>query len=176
MFRTTLPMLTIVSCLTLALGVPAFSEPQLEQPSSIARDAALAIETDQNVMPAGCTGSCGSGETASGRAVCCPKRVTKEVKKQCWKVKSERICIPSFRFQCNWWKRGKSRDGGDTCCSSSSCTDCPPKCGHVRCINVLEKHETTCEECGYEWEFKCVRTGKGGCCGDDCPSCGCAAE
>ncbi len=183
MLRTILIMLTTASCLTLAIGLQAFAKSQLAQPNSITPDATLAVEHDQNVTQAGysdscCGDSCCAGETASGRVVCYPKRVTKEVKKHCWKVKSEMICIPGFRFQCNWKKRGKSCDYGDTCGASGTCTDCPRKCGRVRCINVLEKHEYTCEKCGYEWEVKCVhcannRRRSEGC---DCPSCGAAGS
>ncbi len=180
MLSPTLRLLTTMSCLTLAIGVQAFAEPQLEQPSTIAAGSAPVVERDLNVTPAGCAdsccgGSCCGGETASDKAVCCPRRVTEDVKKHCWKVKSEVVCIPGFRFECNWKKRCKNKCGcdcGDSCCSSGSCCDCPPTCGRVRCIKVLEKHETTCEKCGYEWEVKCIGSGNGGCC---CPSCGCAS-
>lgn len=180
MLKTTFRLLAMASCLTFAIGLPVFAVSQIELPKSIEPAATLDAKHDQKITSAGysdswCGDSCCDGETASGKAVCCSKRVTKEVKKHCWKVKSEMICIPGFRFQCNWKKRSsKSCDCGDTCCSNVSCTDCPPKCGRVRCINVLEKHEYTCEKCGYEWEVKCVRTDKS--CsrsgGDDCPSCG----
>lgn len=164
------------SCILLAICLPASAESQLKQPASVA--TALDVDLDTQVTPAGCTDSGSGCETACGKAVCCPKRVTEEVKKHYWTVKSEMICIPSFRFQCNWKKRGKSNDCGDGCCAGENCTDCPPKCGRVRRINVLEKHETTCEKCGYEWEVKYIRAGKK-CCAvdgcDSCPSCGCAS-
>ncbi len=169
--KATLRVLVVVSCLTLMIGLQVVAHAQLVQPASVATN--LTPVQDSKVMLAGCTDSCCRCETASGKAVCCPRRVTEEVKKHCWKVKSEMICIPSFRFRCNWKKRAKNCDCGDGCCAGGNCTDCPPKCGRVRCINVLEKHEYTCEKCGYEWDVKCVRSGKkccpvGGC---DCPSC-----
>jgi len=171
--QRTVRYLAAVSSLTLAIGLQAFAESPIEQPISVA--TMPAVELDPRVALAGCTDSRCGDETAEGKAVCCPKRVTKEEKKHCWNVKSERICIPRFRFQCNWKKHSKNCDCGDTCYSNRG--DCPPKGGRVRCIKVLEKHEYTCEECSYAWEVKYVRTGKG-CCrssGQDCPLCGCAS-
>ena len=190
MRRITLHLLAISTCFTLALSLQASSESQLAQPLSIvpgtipATKLVQLVERDAKVTPTGCADSCCGGadsccggKTVSGKAICCPKRTTVEVKKHCWNVKNETICIPGFRFQCNWKKRCKKGcDCGDTCCTSSTDCDCPPKCGRVRCIKVLEKHEYTCEQCGYEWEVKSVSTGKDRCCGGscDCPSCGCA--
>lgn len=181
-----LQLLTIATGLSLAIGLQAFAESQLEQPRSVANGVAsistVVVDQAQGVTPAGCTDSCcGGGEccvsdccgSCCGEAVCCPNRVTEEVKKHCWKVKYENVCIPGFRFECNWVKkRNNGCDCGDTCCSSGSCGT--PTCGRVRCIKVLEKHEYTCDKCGYEWEVKCVRSGNncngdGGCC---CPKCG----
>ncbi len=181
MLKTTLRLLTTVTCLTFALGVQAFALPQLWQPKSVVVDAMQAIEpmveTDKKVTPVGCLDNCCGSENASSKAVCCPKRVTVDVKKHCWKVECKQNCIPGFRFQCNWKKRCKKGcDCGDTCCTSGTGCDCPPKYGRIRCIKVLEKHETTCEKCGYEWEVKSVCTGKSGCCSGDCPSCGCAVK
>jgi len=102
MLKTTLRLLATASCLTFVIGLQVFAASQIEQPKSIEPVATLNVKHDQKLTPAGCTSSCCGGETASDRAVCSPKRVTKEVKKYCWKVKSEMICIPSFRFQCNW--------------------------------------------------------------------------
>lgn len=182
-----------VGCLCLLIAWQAFAADPIQQPNSVDanQETAIAISTqDAAVTPTGCCdddgnrGDCNRGCCGGNcccEAVCCPKKVTEEVTKHCWKVKSEMVCIPGFRFECNWRKskccQGKGGCGcGDTCCSSGSkCCDCgPPTCGRVRCINVLEKHEYTCDECGYEWEVKCVRTGNG-CCrsgGCSCPSCG----
>ncbi|MGI9427554.1 MAG: hypothetical protein ACR2NM_02770 [Bythopirellula sp.] len=198
-------------CLSLTIAWQSMAASQIEQPSSV--DASLTestevAEQDAAVTPAGCCdggtgcqgGSCGNnGCCGSGccEPVCCPKKVTEEVKKHCWKVQPEMICIPGFRFECNWGKHKSCQSNGccgDSCCSDTCCGDSccgercgckdpgTPTCGRVRCVNVLEKHEYTCEECGYEWEVKCIRTGKGCCpCGNGCcPSCGasgcCAAH
>jgi len=170
--------LVSAGCLSLLIAWQAFAASPIQQPNSIATEAApsaeVAIAQDTAVTPAGfcdagCDSCCGKGG-CSGRscccdAVCCPKKVTEEVKKHCWKVKSKMICIPGFRFECNW--------GKNKCCSDPGTLTC----GRVRCINVLEKHKYTCDKCGYEWSVKCVRSGKGGCfrgggC-NSCPSCGC---
>jgi|GEM_PF-4488639 len=204
--QTAFHLLVGASCLSLALGMQAFAQPQLQHPQSIAKDAALV--QDQGVTPAGCCepgcsvsdGCCGNEggcNRCCNQYACCPKKVTEEVKKHYWEVKNKMICIPGFRFECNWNKDKCCQQGcgcGDTCCSdtccssrccANSCEKCrcsdpgKPTCGRVRCIKVLEKHDYTCDECGYEWEVKCVRSGnrrscceKDGCC---CPSCGCAS-
>ena len=173
-----------------------------QQPTSVDAQRAepsAVTEQDTAVTPAGCcdggrcsasaNNDCSNGccEESCCEPVCCPKKVTEEVKKQCWKVQPKMICIPGFRFECNWRKNKccQSKNGcEDTCCDERCCCKDPgtPTCGRVRCINVLEKHEYTCEECGYEWEVKCVRTNQGCCpCGNGCcPSCGasgcCAAN
>ena len=183
-------ILSTATCLSLAIGLQAFAAPQLEQPGSIVNGipqvATVALEQDVEVTPVGCTDSACCGDCNCNRCcepVCCPTPVTTEVKKHCWKVKLENICIPGYRFECNWKKKCKNGcDCGDSCCSNGSCGK--PTCGRVRCIKVLEKHEYTCEKCGYEWNVKCVGFGNGSCCGKGgrcgkggccCPSCGCAA-
>lgn len=176
------------SCLSLLIAWQAFATEPIQQPTLAGVDQMAVVATeDAAVTPAGCCESgCDNSGCKSGccgksccEAVCCPKKVTEEVKKHCWKVESKMVCIPGYRFECNW-RKNKCCKGGcdsccDSCCSSGGCNDCgTPTCGRVRCINVLEKHEYTCEECGYEWDVKCVRKGnrrcKSGCC--NCPSCG----
>ncbi len=180
-------------CLSLLICMQSFAEAQLQQPVSLenekARSSQRNVEPNEEVTLTGCTDSCCNDGCCGGNccceSVCCPKCVTEEVKKHCWIVKPELVCIPGFRFECNW-NRKKCSGGGnccdtctgdDCCCSKKCCCDCaPPACGRVRCINVLEKHEYTCTECGCEWEAKCVRTSKGCCSGkgaSKCPSCGC---
>lgn len=201
-----LRLLAALTCLTW-VAANSLAEPTLQQPASVVTAEqqtipefpAFAVSEDTQVAPAGCCdGGCSGGSCCNGggcgncccEPVCCPKKVTEEVKKHCWKVSSEWVCIPGFHFHCNWrdskCNNSGSCDtccGGDSCGGGNSCCACPPKCGRVRCINVLEKHEYTCEECGYEWEVKCVRSsgsgGRGGCCSGGhgcgcCPSCGCA--
>lgn len=216
--------LVSASCLSLLIAWQAIAASPIQQPNSIAREAAATAEVataqDAAVTPAGCDTCCGDSSCANGgscsgscccETVCCPKKVTEEVKKHYWEVNTEMVCIPGFRFECNWGKDKCCKSNGccdsacgctdaccsndnccsDACCSGGNCCGCKPNCekcpckdpgkptcGRVRCIKVLEKHDYTCDECGYEWEVKCVRSGrgasrcgKGGCC---CPSCGCA--
>ena len=200
-------------CLLILMMSTTVAVAQLQRLTSLEKSSApkqaVAVESqpealtslDADVKPAGCCDAggdagCGRGQGCCGssqccKAVCCPKKVTNEVKKHYWLVKPEMVCIPGFRFECNWGKRRGSQKGGcckDTCCESDTCCSgdkcCAndpgkPTCGRVRCINVLEKHEYKCDECGYQWEVKCVRKGgRGSCCGKGdccCPSCGCAA-
>ena len=165
-------------CLSLAFGFQALAEQRLQPNHSIYTTPAATSQTnlkqDTEITPAACTDSCSGSRCCE--ATCCPKRVTEEVKKHCWKVKSEMVCIPGFRFQCTWNRDKGNNANCNDCCTTSSCCDAnPPTCGRVRCIRVLEKHEYTCEECGYEWDVKGVRTSKGRCCGEggcSCPSCG----
>lgn len=213
--RLTRQILT-ASCLSVLVSCHAIAVDQLQQPRSVDSLAGISLTSttsmaDPAVTPASCcdsecdkccdggAGCCGKGKSCCSsscccEAVCCPKRVTEEVKKHCWLVKPELVCIPGFRFECNWGKSKCSKKGGcDRCCDDLCCGDgcCEngtcccndpgkPTCGRVRCINVLEKHEFKCEECGYEWEVKCVRSGKRrSCCGKrgcNCPSCGCASN
>ena len=139
--------------------------------------ASLVAQTGQQVTPASCDDTCcgkGGNNCSSScccDVVCCPKRVTKEVKKHCWLVEPKYVCIPGFHFP---WERYRASDPncGDGCdCASASCA---PVCGRVRCVNTLEKHEYQCEKCGYEWNVKCVRPSNqcGSCSDCDCPSCG----
>ncbi len=123
---------------------------ELAQPATLA--AAAPVKQDPQVKPVAC---CDDGNRNCCREpVCCPKCVTQDVEKSCWLVNSELVCIPGFRWP---WE---CRDGGCDCGGEGGdgCA-CPPKCGRVRCVNVLEQHKYTCKECGYEWEVKCVRRG-----------------
>lgn len=80
--------------------------------------------------------------------VCVPTPETKKVKKHCWDVECEDICIPAIRWP---WQ--------------SSCS--PPSCGKVKTVKVLKKVEYECEECGYTWDIKTV-----GCsCHGGCDAC-----
>ena len=97
------------------------------------------------------------GSCHSCQAVCCPRRTKEKVKKHCWNVLCENVCVPAFQWP---WER---------CCK--------PKCGRVRGIHVLEKHEYECTKCGYEWSVRRVcSSGNGGCArgGACCPDCGAA--
>jgi hypothetical protein len=137
----------------------------LAQPKTLA--AASPLRQDLQVKPvAGCDG--GNSSCCCG-PVCCPQCVTEEVEKSCWQVKSEYVCIPHFRWP---WECRKSNcncggEVGDGCA-------CPPQCGRVRCVKVLEEHKYTCRECGWQWEVNCVRHGECSSCEEGCcPHCGC---
>ena len=181
-----------IGCLSLSIASQLNSTAEAEEATTQSGKRVAAekpnIEQDDKVIQTMCTDACCGGDCCKGtccknecccKAVCCPKCVTEEVKKHCWLVKQKLICIPKFQF--NLFSDNCSQgqvDCGDGCCSAD-CSSCAKQdCGRVRCINVLEKHEYTCEECGYEWEVKCVRTGKKRCCSKkcSCPSCGCRCK
>ncbi|MCA9233092.1 MAG: hypothetical protein KDA57_20770 [Planctomycetales bacterium] len=160
-------LLTSIFCLVVSAKQP--------QPEALTPSFAPA-GPDLGVIQVGCD-DCRCGKNCGGRccsecceAVCCPKRVEKEVKKHCWKVEPKLVCIPGFRWP---WERCDHKNPG--CADGCDCAECCAlPCGRVRCVNVLEKHEYKCQECGYEWEAKCIRSSsqKGSCCGRSCPSCG----
>ncbi len=162
--NTPAPRFGMIFLFTPALCLVAFAEQPL--PEKLATTLTLVTspvaQTDQEVTPTSCEGEdacCGSNRCYHDRCelVCSPKRVEKEVEKHCWLVEPKNVCIPGFRWP---WERyrGKTPDCGDGCDGCDSC--CTPVCGKVRCVNTLEKHKTTCEKCGYEWEVQCVRSSK----------------
>ncbi len=126
---------------------------------------------DSQVVPTGCDGGSCCNDCCT-ESVCCPVRVEVEVKKHCWNVKTENVCIPGFRWpwECN--SKVKKPSCGDCC--DTGCDSCAPRCGRVRCVNVLEKHEYTCKKCGYEWKVKSVCRGNSTCDASNCccPECG----
>jgi len=140
------------------------------------------VTSDSAVIPAGCNecASCDGGSCCSSdHAVCSPKRVTEEVKKHSWLVKPKLVCVPGFRWPWECGGKSANHDCGDTCSGEGCDRDkgCAPRCGYVRCVNVLEKHNYKCKKCAIEWEVKCVRRGNrcsGG--GDRCPRCGDSAN
>jgi len=161
----------IAAGLSLAATLTSTAGGTLQQPPTIAKPDAVeniphdAVTHDAAVTAAGCCdGNCGT-RAASAQPVCCAKKVTEKVKRHRWHVKPELVCIPGFRFECNWFEKHRGKDGKccDRCTDSSGSCGCSesaaPTCGRVRCIKVLEKENYTCDECGYEWEVKCVRSG-----------------
>ncbi len=159
----------------------------LQQPGALATTADHVLKASASeVRPAGCcdgaAGCCNCAGNCCCKPTCCPQRVVEEVEKKCWKVKSKYVCIPSFRWP---WEcaGGSKRDcAAGSCCGEGGCTsgccNCPPKCGKVRCVNVLEQHKYKCKKCGTEWKVQCVRSGNRCSCEGDgcCPGCGCSAE
>lgn len=192
-YKSAIAVIVAVCCVSLLAAANAVGDvdsqgttQNIRQPASAPLSAIgeTPLKHDANVAPAGCDGDCCGDSCCSGgscgkcscctKAICCPKCVTEEVKKHCWLVKPKMICIPRFQF--NLFSHHSAK--ADVCCGDGctceACCQRPAPCGRVRCINVLEKHEYKCEECGYEWEIKCVRTGNTrSCCkGCSCPSCG----
>ena len=149
-----------ISLLLITASATGVQGEGLAQPATLA--AAVPARHDAQVKPAACCGN--SRCQCCCEPICCPKCFTEEVEKSCWLVKSELVCIPGFRWpwEC---RKGDCNCGGGV---GDGCV-CPPKCGRVRCVNVLEQHKYTCEECGYEWEVKCD------CHGNNCDTCASAA-
>ena len=124
------------------------------------------IEEPVDSPSCGCSAECdccpGCGRPCCACRDCCYCTTEKEkVKKHCWNVSCEKVCIPPVCMPrccgCCWLPKW--------CCPCAKC--------RVRCISVLEKHEYECEECKCRWEVRSVPVNCGdcGCC--DC--CDCAA-
>lgn len=113
--------------------------------------AGAAQANDGCCKPVGCGAAPGCGSYL----LTCRAEVTLEpVKKTCWEVQCEHICIPPVRFP--WQKCGE-----------------PLGCGKIRCVKKLKEVEYECgQECVYDW--KVVNLGcVGGCkpdgwCSGDC--------
>jgi hypothetical protein len=153
-----------LTVLLIAASFGDASGADLAQPKKLA--LAPPVTQDAQVAPVGCCEGCAS---CCCEPICCPKCVTEEVEKSCWLVNRQLVCIPSFRWpwECRQGDCDCGHGVGDGCA-------CPPKCGRVRCVKVLEEHKYTCQECGYEWEVKCVCDRNGCCCTEGCcPHCGC---
>lgn len=56
-----------------------------------------------------------------------------KIKKECWDVECEEICIPAITFP---WEK---------------CTT--PKCGRVISVKKLKIHTYECDGCGYKWKI-----------------------
>tara|TARA_R110002111_G_scaffold67_2_gene634 strand:+ start:63687 stop:64145 length:459 start_codon:yes stop_codon:yes gene_type:complete len=78
-------------------------------------------------------GACGSSNNgcSQGCKTCRLHMETLKVKKYCFNIECKDICIPPVRFP---WQK---------CCEL--------KCGKIKTVRVLKKHEYTCEKCGYKW-------------------------
>ncbi len=75
----------------------------------------------------------GSGQCPNCGAECRPIRDESTMKRHCWKVEWEHICIPPVRFP---WQ---------------SCHE-PLRCGRVKAVRKLKKHEYECPSCRIRWE------------------------
>ncbi|MCA9187674.1 MAG: hypothetical protein R3E01_20950 [Pirellulaceae bacterium] len=104
-----------------------------------ATDAAQQGETIQPVVHHGARCGCGNCVPCTCTCdVCREVREKEEVKKSCWKVECEKICIPGIKFP---WQ---------------SC--CEPRHGcRIRKVMVLDKHDYTEEECVTTWKVETVR-------------------
>ncbi|HAH44944.1 hypothetical protein [Gimesia sp.] len=83
----------------------------------------------------GACGSCNSCNSCSHGCKSCRLHVeTLKVKKHCFNIECKEVCIPPVRFP---WQK---------CCEL--------KCGKIKTVRVLKKHEYTCEKCGYKWDIE----------------------
>lgn len=143
-------------------------------------------------------GCCSSCEPAR---LCCQNEVkTVTVKKHCYEVECEDICIPPVTLpKCSLWGN-KCCDRSDCCsdgcgCGTEGCQDsCGESCGpkspgwlqklcstltacRIRQVNRMKKKEYEVEECVCEWSVVCLPNS--GCakgCADDCgPPASCCA-
>ncbi len=124
---------------------------------------------------AGCFGSCkpqGYCNSACSpcQLVCCAEVKTEKVKKHCWEVECEHICVP--RVQCPLLNCLTGNTCEDPCSSRNLLGKCIGKlCGDVKCVRKLKKKEYECEKCVVEWSVKCA-SGCGSCTGCQKPCCG----
>ena len=110
--------------------------------------------------PAGLAGpgpGCPHCEIRCPRCKCCVSEVEiVMVKKPCWEVECEPVCIPSVSFP---WELPDCKKGCNWFC-------CPPaKCGKVRMVHVLKPQEYECQECHYKFTpvcCECDRCAKNG--------------
>lgn len=81
-------------------------------------------------------GACGNSNYCSQGCKSCRLYVeTLKVKKHCYNIECKEICIPPVRFP---WQK---------CCEL--------KCGKIKTVRVLKKHDYTCDKCGYKWVVEC---------------------
>lgn len=147
--------------------------------------------------PSGCNKECCF--SCEPTRLCCQGEVkTVTVKKHCYEVECEDICIPPVTLpKCRLWAN-ECCDSSDCCCDGCGCATegCQNTCGEtcgskspgwlqklcskltacrIRSVNRMKKKEYEVEECVYEWTVTCMPNpgcGKG--CADNCgspPSC-----
>jgi hypothetical protein len=105
-----------------------------------------------NCATGACDGRCGGG--CDDCATCRVTVSSEKVKKHCWEVKCEQICIPPIQFP--WQKCNKCG------CKSCSCEN-PAGCGRVITVRRIVPREYECQECKYDWkvEGRCKSCGSG---------------
>ena len=123
-------------------------------------------------LPAYCVSAKGILTLHSGHSAgCCAENpacpqchceVTAEegkVKKHCYEVECEQICIPKVRIP--WHLLGQAFSNRSKC-DTADCSQKP--CGEVRTIRVLKKKEYECKVCKCKWTPVC----NDGCCDTGC--------
>ena len=113
-------------------------------------------------------GGCQCGSSTCGhRCPACPKcshkicTVSVEKTKEehhCFNVECKEICVPKITLPC-WTDaipffkcKDKSCECGDKCPTKECCD--APRCGYVKVVKVLKKHEYECDSCGYKWKIE----------------------
>jgi hypothetical protein len=108
----------------------------------------------------------GSCRVCNCQQCCCPREVCVPTiekvteKESCWTVTGEKVCIPAVRLP---WQSGGSPLTlfswlRHPCCTTCKCANCeaccPPVCGQVRCVNVLDSKEYEVTKCECKWEIR----------------------
>jgi hypothetical protein len=75
-------------------------------------------------------------------------------------VERKEICVPRITLP-RWADLFAFRMRNEQSCKSGSGDKCPTKvcnpaarCGYVKVVNVLKKHEYECDTCGYKWHIE----------------------
>ena len=107
-------------------------------------------------VPAACDGC--SSCPACGNRTCHAVPVTTSVKKNCYEVERQEICIPQVCFP--WHLLSGHSLLGKLCGGflGEDCTSCDDQCngsryGHVITVKVLKKVSYKCDSCGYDWKM-----------------------
>lgn len=102
--------------------------------------------------------------------VCFSKVERTKEKNSCFEVECKEICVPAITLPCwtdaiPFLKKDKSCHSHCGCgnnCPTKEC--CPaPRCGYVKVVKVLKKHEYECDSCGYKWEIQAPCCESGAC-------------
>jgi len=86
--------------------------------------------------------------------VCVPKAYVGKEEKSCFYVEYKEVCIPAITFP--WEERG-GRSHASECGTRLWCP--MPRCGRVKVVKTLRKHEYKCPKCDYKWKPQCFCKG-----------------